>query len=69
MMSLTFGLFTQVSGSGPLDPLVLKKLLVQFRSFAIERYCLQLKMIVSFRRHASFIIKALCLVDSSDIYK
>ena len=24
MMSLTFGLFTQVSGSGPLGPLVLK---------------------------------------------
>ena len=26
MMSLTFGLFTQVSGSGPLGPLVDKKL-------------------------------------------
>ena len=26
MMSLTFGLFTQVSGSGPLGPLVLTKL-------------------------------------------
>ena len=25
MMSLTFGLFTQVSGSGPLGPLVCKK--------------------------------------------
>ena len=25
MMSLTFGLFTQVSGSGPLGPLVIKK--------------------------------------------
>ena len=24
MMSLTFGLFTQVSGSGPLGPLVMK---------------------------------------------
>ena len=24
MMSLTFGLFTQVSGSGPLGPLVLR---------------------------------------------
>ena len=48
---------------------VLKKMLVQFRSFANERYCLQLKIIVTFRRHASFIIKALCLVDSSDIYK
>ena len=58
----------------PLPPwtkclIVLKKLLVQFRSFANERDCLQLKIIVTFRRHASFIIKALCLVDSSDIYK
>ena len=26
MMSLTFGLFTQVSGSGPLGPLVYKNL-------------------------------------------
>ena len=26
MMSLTFGLFTQVSGSGPLGPLVWKKI-------------------------------------------
>ena len=25
MMSLTFGLFTQVSGSGPLGPLVFRK--------------------------------------------
>ena len=25
MMSLTFGLFTQVSGSGPLGPLVIKQ--------------------------------------------
>ena len=49
--------------------IVLRKLLVQFRSFANERYCLQLKIIVTFRRHASFIIKALCLVDSLDIYK
>ena len=49
--------------------IVLKKLLVLFQSFANERYCLQLKIIVTFRRHASFIIKALCLVDSSDIYK
>ena len=39
------------------------------QSFANERYCLQLKKIVTFRRHASFIIKALCLMDSSDIYK
>ena len=28
MMSLTFGLFTQVSGSGPLGPLVIKSLRV-----------------------------------------
>ena len=31
-----------------------EKLLVQFRSFANERYCLQLKIIVTFRRHAFF---------------
>ena len=29
MMSLTFGLFTQVSGSGPLGPLVEKKMFAQ----------------------------------------
>ena len=29
MMSLTFGLFTQVSGSGPLGPLVLRNLKAQ----------------------------------------
>ena len=29
MMSLTFGLFTQVSGSGPLGPLVMLTLLHQ----------------------------------------
>ena len=46
-----------------LSLIVLKKLLVQFRSFANERYCFQLKIIVTFRRHAFFIIKALCLVD------
>ena len=49
--------------------IVLKKLLVLFRSFANERYCVQLKIITTFRRHASFIIKALCQVDSSDIDK
>ena len=49
--------------------IVLKKMFVQFRSFANERYCLQLKIIVTFRCHASFVIKVLCLVDSSDIYK
>ena len=30
MMSLTFGLFTQVSGSGPLGPLVLNLPLCEF---------------------------------------
>ena len=29
MMSLTFGLFTQVSGSGPLGPLVLTELQIR----------------------------------------
>ena len=33
MMSLTFGLFTQVSGSGPLGPLVLRLDLL------LEGYC------------------------------
>ena len=47
--------------------IVLKKLLVRFRSFTNERYSLQPKIIVTFRRHVSFIIKALCLVDSSDM--
>ena len=37
-----------------------------FWSFGL--YCLQLKIIVTFRRHAFSIIPALCLVDSSDIY-
>ena len=44
----------------------LKKLLI--RSFAKERYCLHLKIKVTFRRHASFIIHVLCLVDSLGIY-
>ena len=40
MMSLTFGLFTQVSDSGPLGPLV-QCLLVcfMFRNFVIEKMC------------------------------
>ena len=33
MMSLTFGLFTQVSGSGPLGPLVLNR--PQYNAFHI----------------------------------
>ena len=44
MMSLTFGLFTQVSGSGPLGPLVLifcQKLQEFERS--LERYGYQCK--------------------------
>ena len=52
-----------------LSLIVLKKLLVLFRSFENERYCVQLKIMVTFRRHASFIITALCQVDSSDFYK
>ena len=35
MMSLTFGLFTQVSGLGPLGPLVSRKKLLQ-NIFSIE---------------------------------
>ena len=35
MMSLTFGLFTQVSGSGPLGPLVL---LVAFTFLMLQTY-------------------------------
>ena len=34
MMSLTFGLFTQVSGSGPLGPLVME--LFPFENFSLE---------------------------------
>ena len=35
MMSLTFGLFTQVSGSGPLGPLVIMNMVYcVYRSFA-----------------------------------
>ena len=35
MMSLTFGLFTQVSGSGPLGPLVVEK---SFSDFFNKKY-------------------------------
>ena len=38
MMSLTFGLFTQVSGSGPLGPLVFSNNLVQ--CFKLFCFCL-----------------------------
>ena len=34
MMSLTFGLFTQVSGSGPLGPLVVDFILEKLQQFA-----------------------------------
>ena len=47
----------------------IKEIACPILSFANERYCLQFKIIVTFRRHASFIIKALCLEDSSDIEK
>ena len=38
MMSLTFGLFTQVSGSGPLGPLVLVFFLVISVSHRLFQY-------------------------------
>ena len=34
MMSLTFGLFTQVSGSGPLGPFVVEKMR---EAFAVQK--------------------------------
>ena len=37
MMSLTFGLFTQVSGSGPLGPLVLVETRDQFRQLCSDQ--------------------------------
>ena len=37
MMSLTFGLFTQVSGSGPLGPLVLKMLYAKITAIFAEK--------------------------------
>ena len=36
MMSLTFGLFSQVSGSGPLGPLVLKTVSCDLNSLSIR---------------------------------
>ena len=39
MMSLTFGLFTQVSGSGPLGPLVIK-LAIHTRGVKLVRHLL-----------------------------
>ena len=36
MLSLTFGLFTQVSGSGPLGPLVLSFELFDFAKFLCQ---------------------------------
>ena len=40
MMSLTFGLFTQVSGSGPLGPLVIIVIIIiiQFSSLIANYY-------------------------------
>ena len=42
MMSLTFGLFTQVSGSGPLGPLVLEIFSLKNCSPMMFLYLLQL---------------------------
>ena len=41
MMSLTFGLFTQVSGSGPLGPLV--GIILEFKNLLIKKYEVILK--------------------------
>ena len=38
MMSLTFGLFTQVSGSGPLGPLVIFYIIYYFFFFCFVFY-------------------------------
>ena len=38
MMSLTFGLFTQVSGSGPLDPLVTSFSIAKSKKFQRKTY-------------------------------
>ena len=45
MMSLTFGLFTQVSGSGPLGPLVMKNILIKFK-FHLSRAKVSVKVAV-----------------------
>ena len=39
MMSLTFGLFTQVSGSGPLGPLVLFFHLIMYSNLTTMEFC------------------------------
>ena len=38
MMSLTFGLFTQVSGSGPLGPLVRKNIVIALEPSFMDRF-------------------------------
>ena len=43
MMSLTFGLFTQVSGSGPLGPLVLLQTFLVFGLFRKSKTCIMAK--------------------------
>ena len=41
MMSLTFGLFTQVSGSGPLGPLVYRNFVVPDATHQVSRQSAQ----------------------------
>ena len=43
MMSLTFGLFTQVSGSGPLGPLVSEKIRLDISSESSARQRIHMK--------------------------
>ena len=60
MMSLTFGLFTQVSGSGPLGPLVLiyscrehRKILLRIRPFSFVNFlCVGIPILKIFLSHA-----------------
>ena len=63
MMSLTFGLFTQVSGSGPLDPLVFTKLCHFFDlefskcspiSLVPEDISLNLRVVVHYQKGNSY---------------
>ena len=48
MMSLTFGLFTQVSGSGPLGPLVLDK------CKELNKQCLSVTFLIDFNKTVFF---------------
>ena len=56
MMSLTFGLFTQVSGSGPLGPLVILQFCVLFKP--IEH---QIKTEVNMQKKKTHSSDLLCL--------